>query len=167
MSYLVGLWVWQIVLVKHVGDVVWTQQPTSHTLLIGQFLSKTKLYTVTFFQFSHTHTHMRRKCAVVCSAQLLQRLGRVCYSWQVDSSTCRTDTHTNTRTDTHMNINIQILYTERYSRPHSPGWFFSWPPLSAASSPNLEWGRLWSPGCLHLWSEPRKVEVLRPSSGWA
>lgn len=41
--YLIEWGVWKIVLVKHVGGVVWTQQPASHTLFIGQFLSKVKL----------------------------------------------------------------------------------------------------------------------------
>lgn len=63
LSYLVELWVWKTVLVKHVGGVVWTQQPASHTLLIGQFLSKLNLYTLKLW-FCHT------KCAVICFDKL-------------------------------------------------------------------------------------------------
>lgn len=52
LSYLVELWVWKTVLVKHVGGVVWTQQPASHTFLIGQFLSKLNLYTLKLWFFT-------------------------------------------------------------------------------------------------------------------
>lgn len=80
-----------------------------------------------------------------------------------------THTGTNTEKDTNRHTQKDAHTHTHKQKGHTliPGWFVSWLPLNAASSPDPVSGRLWSPGCLHLWSELKKDEELPTSSGWA